>query len=66
VFRRFADQGKGAMTGMEQMIAAAVTGFILLVVGDSMREKDWGIWLIGAGIVQFLIVVFYTIESQLS
>jgi hypothetical protein len=54
------------MGNMEYMIAATLIGSMLLLVGDSMHESDWGIWIIGAGILVLLGVVFYTINRQLS
>ena len=54
-------------TGIQEyMIAATLIGSMLLLVGDSMHESDWGIWIIGAGILVLLGVVFYTINRQLS
>lgn len=54
------------MNSIEWMIASAVVAMTLLVVGDSMREQDWGVWMVGAGILQFLIIIVYAINRQLT
>ncbi|MCY1379847.1 hypothetical protein D9M69_676080 [compost metagenome] len=37
------------MDNVQLMIALLVTGFLLLGIGFSNREKDWGVWLTGLG-----------------
>lgn len=39
------------MDDLHLMIVLLISGFLLLGIGFSNREKEWGIWLTGLGTV---------------
>ena len=47
------------MNHLHIMIALLLVGFLLLGVGFSNREREWGIWLTGLGVlVMFAPLLF--------
>ena len=54
------------MNELEIMIGVTVAGFILLVSGFALCERELGVWLVAVGIAAMLGIVGYQIHSVLS
>lgn len=54
------------MSSLNLMTFATIIGFVLLVSGYTLREHEYGVWMIAIGIFQFLAMVVYTINRQLT
>jgi len=53
------------MNEIHVMLALLVFGFLLLGFGFNYRERDWGVRLIGAGIVVTLAPIAYRLYLAL-
>jgi hypothetical protein len=48
------------------MITLLVAGFLLLAIGFTNRAREWGVWLIGIGVVSMFTPLVYKVFLELS
>ena len=54
------------MTPLHIMIALLVAGFLLLGIGFSNREHEWGIWLTGLGVLAMFAPLAFKLFVELA
>ncbi|QZX82206.1 hypothetical protein [Metapseudomonas otitidis] len=53
------------MDHVHLMITLLVAGFLLLGIGFSNREKEWGVWLTGLGTASMFIPIVFKMYIEL-
>ncbi|WP_165496876.1 hypothetical protein [Phytopseudomonas dryadis] len=54
------------MDAFHTMIVLLVAGFLLLGIGFNNRDREWGVWLTGIGVLSMFAPLFFKVFIELS